>query len=62
MMKVYEVRMEVLSSDWGRFEGWKTIGYYISKAKAEAEAEKAYTNRCKIVEGKTEILEHEVEE
>ena len=62
MMKVYEVKMEMLSSDWGRFEGYKTIGYYASRAKAEAEAEKAYANRCKIVEGNVEIVEHEVEE
>ena len=62
MKKIYEVRMEKLSSDWGRFEGWKTIGYYTSREKAEAEAEKAYANRCWVIEGETEIVEHEVEE
>jgi len=43
MMKVYEVRMEKVSADWGRFEGWENVAYTISEAKAEeiATAKKA---------------------
>lgn len=43
MMKVYEVRIEKVSADWGRHEGWKNVAYTINKERAEeiATAKKA---------------------
>jgi len=59
-MKIYEVRIETLDAYRGNFTGYATIGYYANKEKAKAEAEKAYKNRDRVIEGKTEIKEIEV--
>ena len=34
-MRVYEVRVEKVTSDWDRNEGYETIGYTVNQAKAE---------------------------
>ena len=61
-MKIYKVEIASLSYDWGRFEGWRLLGYYTTKAKAEQVAKEAYENRCPIDTGKAQITEIEVEE
>lgn len=33
-MKVYEVRVEKVSADWGRHEGWENVAYTLTEAKA----------------------------
>lgn len=60
-MKAYKVEIEKLSFDWGRFEGYRLIGYYTNKAKAERIAKKEYENRCKIDTGETKITEIEID-
>ena len=62
MMKMYKVEMKKLTFDMGLFDGYKTIGYYTSKAKAERIAKERYENRNKIVEGKTYVREIEVDD
>lgn len=34
-MKVYEVRIEKVSADWGIREGWKNVAYTVNEAKAK---------------------------
>lgn len=34
-MTLFEIKVETVSSDWGRHTGYKTIGYTVNKAKAE---------------------------
>jgi hypothetical protein len=60
-MKAYRVEIEKLSFDYGRFEGYKLIGYYTNKEKAERIAKERYENRCKVVEGETQITEIEID-
>ena len=60
-MKAYKVEIEELSFDWGRFEGWKLIGYYANKEKAEKIAAEAYENRCKVTAGETRIEEIDID-
>lgn len=62
MMKIYEVKIEKLTFDRGLFEGYKLIGHYTNKVKAERIAEEKYNNRNKIVEGKVYITEIEVDD
>ena len=62
MMKMYKVEMKKLTFDMGLFDGYKTIGYYTSKAKAERIAKERYENRSKIVEGETYVREIEVDD
>lgn len=61
-MKIYKVEIEELDYDWGRHEGWKLLGHYINKEKAEKVAKEAYENRCPIDTGEARIIEIEVEE
>jgi len=60
-MKAYKVEIEKLSCDWGRFEGWKLVGYYTKKNKAERMAVEAYANRNPIDTGRTRITEIEID-
>ena len=59
-MKIYEVRIETLDAYRGNFTGYATIGYYANEERARAEAEKAYENRNRIIEGKAEVRTIEV--
>ena len=56
MMKIYKVEQEILSFDWGRFEGYEEIGYFDSKEKAEAAKAEAEAKKS-IVRGEVEITE-----
>ena len=60
-MKAYKVEIEKLSCDWGRFEGWKLVGYYTKKKKAERMAAETYANRNHIDTGRTRITEIEID-
>lgn len=60
-MKAYKVEIEKLSSDWGRFEGWKLIGYYTNREKAERMAAEAYYNRNYIDTGRTRVTEIKID-
>ena len=60
-MKAYKVEIEKLSYDWGRPEGWRLIGYYTNKDKAEKTAKEAYANRNHIDTGRTRITEIEID-
>ena len=60
-MKIYKVEIEMLSYDNGRFEGWKEVGHFTSKAKAERVAKEAFEKRCKVDRGETRIIEIEVD-
>ena len=62
MMTVYKVEIEKLTFDRGMFDGYKLIGHYTNKAKAERIAEERYNNRNCVVEGKTHITEIEVDD
>ena len=62
MMTVYKVEIEKLTFDMGRFNGYKLVGHYTNKAKAERIAEEVYNNRNCVVEGKTRITEIEVDD
>ncbi len=62
MMKVYKVEIEKLTFDMGRFDGYKLVGYYTNKKKAERIAEETYNNRSKVVEGETKITEIDVDD
>lgn len=61
MMKMYRVEIERLTFDRGLFDGYELVGYFTNKAKAERVAEERYTNRRKVVEGKTKVTEIEVD-
>ena len=59
-MTIYKVYAEHLSWDRGAFDGYQTIGYYTTEAKAEAVREAAdYSN---MVTGKAFVEAIEVEE
>ena len=60
-MKAYKVEIEKLSYDWGRPEGWRLIGYYTNKDKAEKKKKEAYANRNHIDTGRTRITEIEID-
>ena len=60
MKKIYEVKIEKLSADWGRFEGWEILGFYASKASAEFARAKALQHKNPIIEGRVEIVEHDL--
>jgi hypothetical protein len=62
MMKIYKVEIEKLTFDRGIFDGYKLVGHFTNKAKAERVAEEVYNNRNKVVEGKTYITEIEVDD
>ncbi len=62
MMKVYKVEIEKLTFDRGAFDGYKLVGHYTNKAKAERIAEEVYNRRNKVVEGKVYITEIEVDD
>lgn len=62
MMKVYKVEIEKLTFDRGAFDGYKLVGHYTNKEKAERIAEEVFNNRNKVVEGKTYITEIEVDD
>lgn len=61
MMKVYKVEIEKLTFDRGMFDGYELVGYYTNKKKAERIAEERYNNRNKVVEGKTNLTEIDVD-
>ena len=61
-MKIYKISIKKLSSDWGYFEGWEEIGYYLSKEKAEQVAQERYEKRNRVIRGETKIETIEVEE
>lgn len=58
-MTIYRVYSERLTYDRGLFEGYRTVGYYANKAKAE---EVKASIKPDIVTGKAYIEEIEVEE
>ena len=59
--KAYNEREIVkLTFDWGRHDGWRLLGYYTNKDKAERTAKEAYENRNHIDTGKTRITEIEI--
>ena len=58
---MYRVEIERLTFDRGLFDGYELVGYFTNKAKAERVAEERYTNRRKVVEGKTKVTEIEVD-
>lgn len=60
-MKAYKVEIEKLTFDWGRFDGWRLLGYYTNKDKAERTAKEAYENRNHIDTGRTRITEIEID-
>lgn len=60
-MKAYKVEIEKLSYDWGRPIGWKLVGYYTNKEKAERMAAEAYENRNYIDTGRTRVTEIEID-
>lgn len=60
-MKAYKVEIEKLSWDWGKPEGWKLLGYYTNKDKAERIAKEAYENRNYIDTGRPLITEIEID-
>ena len=60
-MKAYKVEIEKLSYDWGRFEGWKLVGYYTKRKKAERMAVETYEKRNKLVTGRTRVTEIEID-
>lgn len=62
MMKIYRVEIEKLTFDRGAFDGYKLVGHYTNKEKAERIAEEVYNNRSKVVEGKVKITEIEVDD
>jgi len=59
-MKIYKVEIEKLTFDMGMFDGYKLVGHYTNKKKAEKTAEEVYNNRDKVIEGETRITEIEV--
>lgn len=59
-MTVYKVEITKLTFDMGAFDGYKLVGYYANKDKAEKVAEERYANRSKVVEGRTVVTEIEV--
>ena len=59
-MKIYKAKIEKLSFDWGRFEGWHEIGYYADKTKAEKAGKDFADNHEKIDFGEVKIEEIEV--
>ena len=59
-MKVYRVKIEKLTSDWGRFDGWRELGYYVNKAKAEEVGKDFSDSHNHIDFGKVKIDEIEV--
>lgn len=61
MMKIYKVEIEKVTFDRGAFDGYKLVGHYTNKEKAERVAEERYNNRNKVVEGKVVITEIEVD-
>jgi hypothetical protein len=61
-MKIYKVEIEKLTFDRGAFDGYKVVGHYTNKEKAERIAEEVYNNRCKVVEGEIRITEIEVDD
>lgn len=62
MMKIYKVEIEKLTFDRGMFNGYKLVGHYTNKEKAERIAEERYNNRNWVIEGKTYITEIEVDD
>ena len=60
-MKAYKVEIEKLTFDWGRHDGWRLLGYYTNKDKAERTAKEAYENRNHIDTGRTRITEIEID-
>jgi len=60
-MKAYKVEIERLSFDRGNHIGWKLLGYYTNKEKAERVAKEAYENRCEIDTGETRITEIDID-
>lgn len=62
MMKIYRVEIEKLTFDRGAFDGYKLVGHYTNKEKAERIAEEVYNSRSKVVEGKVKITEIEVDD
>ena len=60
-MKAYKVEIERLTFDWGRHDGWRLLGYYTNKEKAERIAKEAYEKRDKIDTGKTRITEIKID-
>lgn len=60
MMYMYKVEIEKLTYDYGTRCGWKVVGYYISENKANKEAESAFLNRDRMIEGKTKITKLEL--
>lgn len=55
-MRLYEVRVEKVSADWGRHEGYETIGFCVNENKAnevaKTFAEKHEVNQWWMVYGK----------
>ncbi len=60
-MKAYKVEIEKLTFDWGRHDGWRLLGYYANKEKAERIAKEAYENRDHIITGEPRITEIEID-
>lgn len=61
-MKIYEVKIETLNAYYGTHEGYKVLGYYARRERAEAVRAEAEASRNAMVEGHAEIRELEVEE
>lgn len=60
-MKAYKVEIEKLTFDWGRPIGWKLVGYYTNREKAERMAVEAYQNRNYIDTGRTRVTEIKID-
>lgn len=58
-MKAYRVEQEVLTYDRGLFDGYRTVGYYANKTKAE-EVAKERNNHRGLTDGKATIEEIEI--
>jgi hypothetical protein len=62
MITAYKVEIEKLTFDMGIFNGYKLVGYYTNKAKAEKIAEERYNTRNRVVEGEIRITEIEIDD
>lgn len=61
MMNIYKVEAEKLDSCTGRPWGWKLIGYYTNKAKAERVAKEASKTRNRVDTGEIRVVAIEVD-